>query len=132
MKSKWQLMESKMLEKLENIKNFLENDDITGLTKYIDKFKPNVKNDEDFQDIIAEIKDKNYDQALFLTEEFIYDLKEKEFNEEFEDSLMDDYSDNYEGKDDFPYENIEEGLDGLNTDQMDDMSFYEDLDEDYY
>ncbi len=125
-------MDPKKLEKLENIKNFFENDDITGLTKYIDKFKPNVKNDEDFQDIFAEIKNKNYDQALFLTEEFIYDLKEKEFDEEFQDMRMDDYTEKFDGEDDFPFENIEEGLGDINADQLDDMSYYEDRDEDYY
>lgn len=129
-------MDQKKLEKLENIKNYLENDDINGLNKYVERIIPTVKGDEDFQEIFEELKNKNYDQALFLAEEFIYQEDESEFEDDFDkidledfdekdDLLIDGPGDNYE---DF----AEDFSEDLTEDQFDDLPFYEDKDEDYY
>jgi hypothetical protein len=124
-------MDQKKLEKLENIKNYLENDDIVGLNKYVERIKPSVKEDEDFQDIFEELKNKNYDQALFLTEEVIYDTDAEEdtFSEDFEKFDLEEF----EEKDDFAFENPEENFEEFNEEQFDDdLSFYEDKDDDYF
>jgi hypothetical protein len=124
-------MDQKKLEKLENIKNYLENDDIAGLNKYVERIKPVVKEDEDFLDIFEELKNKNYDQALFLTEEVIYDTDsgEEEFEDDFDKLDLDDL----EQKDDFLFEDPEENLEDFNEEQFDDdLTFYEDKDDDYF
>ena len=36
-------MDIKKLEKLENIRNFLENDNVAALARYVEKIKPLVK-----------------------------------------------------------------------------------------
>ena len=128
-------MDQKKLEKLENIKNYLENDDIAGLNKYVERIKPTVKEDEDFLDIFEELKNKNYDQALFLTEEVIYDTDsgEGEFEDDFDKIDIDDL----DQKDDFIFDNPEENFEDFNEDfneeqYDDDLTFYEDKDDDYY
>jgi hypothetical protein len=124
-------MDQKKLEKLSNIKNYLENDDIVGLNKYIERIRPTVKEDEDFTDIFEELKNKNYDQALFLTEEIIYDTdsEEDEFSQEFEKLDLDEF----DQKEDFIFEGPEENFEDFNEEQFDDdLTFYEDKDDDYY
>jgi len=130
-------MDQKKLEKLENIKNYLENDDIAGLNKYIERIKPIVKDDEDFLEIFEEFKHKNYDQTLFLTEEIIFDVNDSEFVDDFDKVDLDDFSE----KDDLLPENLEENFedftddfseDHLTEDQFDDPPFYEDKDDDYF
>ena len=124
-------MDQKKLEKLENIKNYLENDDIAGLNKYVERIKPVVKEDEDFLDIFEELKNKNYDQALFLTEEVIYDTDsgEEEFEDDFDKLDLDDL----EQKDDFLFEDPEENFEDFSEEQFDDdLTFYEDKDDDYF
>lgn len=129
-------MDQKKLEKLENIKNYLENDDITGLSKYIERIRPTVKDDEDFLDIFEEFKNKNYDQTLFLTEEIIFDANDAEYVEEFDKVDLDEFSE----KDDLLPENLDENFDDFTgdfnedivEDQFDDLPFYEDKDDDYY
>jgi hypothetical protein len=125
-------MDQKKLEKLENIKNYLENDDIAGLNKYVERIKPVVKEDEDFLDIFEELKNKNYDQALFLTEEVIYDTDsgEEEFEDDFDKLDLDDL----EQKDDFLFEDPEENFEDFSEEQQfdDDLTFYEDKDDDYF
>lgn len=124
-------MDQKKLEKLSNIKNYLENDDIAGLNKYIDRILPTVKEDEDFLDIFDELKNKNYDQALFLTEEIIYDTdpEEDEFSNEFDKIDLEDF----DQKDDFIFDEPEENFDDFNDEQFDDdLTFYEDKDDDYF
>jgi hypothetical protein len=122
-------MDQKKIEKLENIKNYLENDDITGLNKYIERIRPTVTNDEDFQDIFEELKNKNYDQALFLTEEIIFDTDEGEFEDNFDKMDIDDF----EEKDEFVLEDPEENFDEFSEEQFDDdLTFYEDKDDDYF
>jgi len=129
-------MDQKKLEKLENIKNYLENDDINGLNKYIERIKPIVKEDEDFLEIFEEFKSKNYDQALFLTEEIILDVDDSEFVDDFDkadlndfiekdDVLLDDPGDNYE-------DYTEDFSEDLTEDQFDDLPFFEDKEDDYY
>ena len=129
-------MDQKKLEKLENIKNYLENDDITGLNKYIDRIKPTVREDEDFLEIFEEMKNKNYDQALFLTEEFILDNDDPAFEDVFDkadiedlvekdDILLDEPGDNYE---DF----TEDFSEDFTEDQFDDLPYFEDKEDDYY
>jgi hypothetical protein len=124
-------MDQKKLEKLENIKNYLENDDINGLNKYVERIRPNVKDDEDFQDIFEELKNKNYDQALFLTEEIIYDTDtgEDNYGDDFEKLEIDDF----DQKDDFIFDAPEENFEDFNEEQFDDdLTYYEDKDDDYY
>jgi hypothetical protein len=124
-------MDQKKLEKLTNIKNYLENDDILGLNKYIERIRPTVKEDEDFTDIFEELKNKNYDQALFLTEEIIYDTDsdEDEFAQEYDKLDLDEF----EQKDDFIFDAPEENLEDFNEEQFDDdLTFYEDKDDDYF
>ena len=124
-------MDQKKLEKLENIKNYLENDDINGLNKYVERIKPTVKEDEDFQDIFEELKNKNYDQALFLTEEVIYDTDSGD--EEFEDDFDKIDIDELEQKEDFIFDNPEETFEDFNEEQFDDdLTYYEDKDDDYF
>jgi len=129
-------MDQKKIEKLENIKNYLENDDITGLTKYVERIRPTVKDDEDFQDIFEELKSKNYDQALFLAEEFIMENDSDGFDDDFDKADLDDFDDkdviNMDGPGD-DFEEFDENFDDdLSEDQFDDLSFYEDKDDDYF
>jgi len=123
-------MDRKKFEKMGHIKNYLENDDLNGLTKYIDRIKPTVKKDEDFQDIFDEVKNKNYDQALFLVEEYAFNSDDPGFEDNFDKDdlnhlsekdviLMDEPGDNYE---DF----IEDITDDFSEDQFDDLPYYED------
>jgi hypothetical protein len=129
-------MDQKKLEKLENIKNYLENDDIAGLAKYIERIRPAVKDDEDFLDIFEEFKNKNYDQTLFLTEEIIFDSNDAEYAEDYDKVDIDEFSE----KDDVLPENLDDNFeeftgdfdDDLTEDQFDDLPFYEDKDDDYY
>jgi hypothetical protein len=129
-------MDQKKHEKLENIKNYLENDDIIGLNKYIERIKPGVKDDEDFLEIFEEFKNKNYDQTLFLTEEIIFDVNDSEFVDDFDKVDLDEFSE----KDDLLPENLDENFEdfnddfteGLAEDQFDDLPYYEDKDDDYY
>jgi hypothetical protein len=129
-------MDQKKLERLENIKNYLENDDINGLNKYIDRIRPHVKEDEDFTEIFDEFKNKNYDQALFLTEEFIYEADDSDFEDDFDKMDLDDFAD----KDDLlienPGENFEDFPEDFNEDlaedHFDDLPYFEDKDDDYY
>jgi hypothetical protein len=129
-------MDQKKLEKLENIKNYLENDDITGLNKYIERIKPTVKDDEDFLEIFEEFKNKNYDQALFLTEEIIYDVDDADFVDDFDKVDLDDFNEKDDLLMDEPDGNFEDFTEDftedLNEDQFDDLPFYEDKDDDYY
>jgi hypothetical protein len=129
-------MDQKKLEKLENIKNYLENDDIIGLNKYIERIKPIVKDDEDFLEIFEEFKNKNYDQTLFLTEEIIFDVNDSEFVDDFDKMDLHDLSE----KDDLLPENLDDNFEDFTDDfsedhtedQFDDPPFYEDKDDDYY
>ena len=130
-------MDQKKLEKLENIKNYLENDDISGLNKYIERIKPAVKDDEDFQDIFEELKSKNYDQALFLAEEFIYETDEDDYSDDYDKVDIDDFEDKNdlmleEPGDDLEDFNEEDLNDDMEEDQFDDLPYYEDKDDDYY
>ena len=130
-------MDQKKLEKLENIKNYLENDDIGGLTKYIERIKPNVKNDEDFLEIFEEFKDKNYDQALFLAEEIIYGAEDSDFTDDFDKADLDDFDEKDDLLMDEPDDNFEDFTedftdDDLNEDQFDDLPFYEDKEDDFF
>ena len=131
-----QKMDQKKLEKLENIKNYLENDDIAGLTKYIDRIKPLVKDDEDFLEIFEEFKNKNYDQALFLTEEIILDVDDSEFIDDFDKADLDDFSEKGDLLLDEPGDNYEDFTEDftedLTEDQFDDLPYFEDKEDDYY
>jgi len=129
-------MDQNKLEKLENIKNYLENDDIIGLSKYIERIRPIVKDDEDFLEIFEEFKNKNYDQTLFLTEEIIFDVNDPEFVDEFDQMDLHDLNE----KDDLLPENLDDNFEAftddfsedLTEDHFDDLPFYEDKDDDYY
>jgi len=129
-------MDQKKLEKLENIKNYLENDDITGLNKYIERIKPSVKDDEDFLEIFEEFKNKNYDQALFLTEEIIFDVDDSDFVDDFDKADLDDFNEKDDLLLDEPGENYEDFTEDfsedLAEDQFDDLPYFEDKDDDYY
>ena len=131
-----QKMDQKKLEKLENIKNYLENDDIAGLTKYIDRIKLLVKDDEDFLEIFEEFKNKNYDQSLFLTEEIILDVDDSEFIDDFDKADLDDFSEKGDLLLDEPGDNYEDFTEDftedLTEDQFDDLPYFEDKEDDYY
>jgi hypothetical protein len=118
-------MDIKKLEKLENIKNFLENDDIGALNRYVEKIKPLIKSDEDFEEIFQELKDKNYDQALLVTEDIIFEMKgqSRDSDEDFEDVA------DFEEDDDFIYNGKEEDFGDIG---MDDGSYFDDKDDDYF
>jgi hypothetical protein len=118
-------MDIKKLEKLENIKNFLENDDIGALNRYVEKIKPLIKGDEDFEEIFQELLGKNYDQALLITEDIIYEMKgqSRDTDEDFEDVA------DFEEDDDFMYNNKEEDFGDIG---VDDGSFFDDKDDDYF
>jgi hypothetical protein len=129
-------MDQKKLEKLENIKNYLENDDIAGLNKYVERIKPAIKEDEDFLEIFDELKNKNYDQALFLTEEFIFEVDDAEFVDDFDKVDLDDFDDKDSLMLDEPGENLEDFTedfsDDFAEDQFDDLPYFEDKEDDYY
>lgn len=131
-------MDQKKLEKLENIKNYLENDDINGLTKYVERIKPAIKEDEDFNEIFDELKNKNYDQALFITEDILLDADDEEddFKDEYDKVDFDDLDSKDEMLMDEPGENLEDledFNDDFNDDQFDDdFSDYGDKEDDYY
>jgi len=82
------------------------------------------------------MKNKNYDQALFLTEEFILDNDDPAFEDVFDkadledlvekdDILLDEPGDNYE---DF----TEDFSEDFTEDQFDDLPYFEDKEDDYY
>lgn len=129
-------MDQKKLEKLMNIKNYLENDDVAGLNKYIERIRPSVKEDEDFLDIFEEFKNKNYDQTLFLTEEIIFDANDSEYAEDFEKVDVDEFGE----KDDLIPDNLDDNFEeftedfdeDIAEDQFDDLPFYEDKDDDLF
>ena len=129
-------MDLKKLEKLENIKNYLENDDIAGLNKYVERIKPAVKNDEDFLEIFEELKNKNYDQALFITEDIILDTDDEDFEDDYDKVDLDDFDEKADLMLEGPGEDLEDFTDDFNDDfaedNFDDLSYYEDKDEDYY
>jgi len=131
-------MDQKKLEKLENIKNYLENDDVNGLTKYVERIKPTIKEDEDFTEIFEELKNKNYDQALFITEDILLDADDEEddFKDEYDKVDFDDLDSKDEIMLDEPGENLEDledFNDDFNDDQFDDdFSDYGDKEDDYY
>ena len=130
-------MDQKKLEKLENIKNYLENDDIIGLNKYVERITPTVKNDEDFLEIFEELKNKNYDQALFITEDIILDTDNgDDFEDDYDKVDLDDFDEKADLMLDGPGEDLEDFTDDLNDDlsedSFDDLAYYEDKDDDYY
>jgi hypothetical protein len=130
-------MDQKKLEKLENIKNYLENDDIAGLNKYIERISPTVKNDEDFQEIFEELKNKNYDQALFITEDIILDTDEGEdYTDDFDPGDIDDFEEKADFMMEEPGDDLEDFTDDFADDfaedNFDDIAYYDDKDDDYY
>jgi len=120
-------MNQKKLESLGNIKNYIENDDITGLNKYIERIKSKVGEDEDFLDIFEEVQNKNYDQALFLTEEIIFGADENDYMNGFDKMDLDDLED----KEDFILDDDIDDIEDFNNDDFDDLTFDEDKDDDY-
>jgi hypothetical protein len=130
-------MDQKKLEKLENIKNYLENDDINGLNKYVERITPTVKNDEDFLEIFEELKNKNYDQALFITEDIILDTDNgDDFEDDYDKVDLDDFDEKADMMLEGPGEELEDFNDDFNDefseDSFDDLAYYEDKDDDYY
>ena len=118
-------MDIKKLEKLENIRNFLENDNIPALNRYIEKIKPLIGKDEDFEEVFAELKEKNYDQALLITEDIIYEIKGNSRDDDDYDT-MEEFE---EDDDDFIYNGKDDDFGDVS---MDNDSFYDDKDDDYY
>ena len=78
-------MDDIKLDYLERLKSLLEKEDISILNKYILKIKKNVENDHNFEEVFSEIDKKNYDLALNIVEELIYENSDREFTEEYED-----------------------------------------------
>ena len=122
-------MDLKKLEKLENIRNFLENDNIPGLKRYIEKIQPLVKNDEDFEEVFEELSSKNYDRALHITEDIIFDLKGQSRDDDTET-----FSDleEFDEDDDFMYNDKDGDFEDLGLDSLEGDNFFEDQDDDYY
>ena len=107
-------MDDIKLDYLERMKALLVKDDITSLTKYIARIKKKVDNDPTFQEIFAEMENKNYDLATNIIEEAIYENSENEFKEEYEE---------------------DESFENINDDDMylgSDHSQSNDFDEDYH
>lgn len=121
-------MDQNKLERLEAIRKYLEKDDQDGLNRFLDKIGVIVKKDEDFQDIIAEVRSKNFEQALFLTEDIIYEIKESDMKGDFEDSEDFD-AEEYTEEDEFLISE-EESFDDINVDSLEDMTYYEDKEDD--
>lgn len=120
-------MDIKKLEKLENIRNFLENDNIAALNRYVEKITPLVKKDEDFEEIFEELRSKNWDQALLITEDIIYDMKgQSRDGEDYEDA------EDFEEDDDFIYNGKDEDFGDLGIGPFDDGGYFDDKDDDYY
>jgi len=120
-------MDIKKLERLENIRNFLENDNIPALIRYVDKIKPLLKKDEDFEEVFEEIQNKNWDQALLVTEDIIFDMKGQSKNDDY------DEAEEFDGdEDDFIYDNKDDDFGDLGLDSFDDGDFYDDKDDDYF
>ena len=100
---------------------------LSGLNKYVERIKPTVKDDEDFLDIFEELKNKNYDQTLFLTEEIIFDANDAEYVDDFDKVDLDEFSE----KDDILPENLDDNFEDftddfnedLAEDQFDDLAF---------
>lgn len=125
-------MDQNKLEKLEKIKNYLENEDVAGLSKYVERIGPGVKNDEDFQDIFVELNGKNYDQALFITEDIILSIDDHDLEDDYDKMDLEEFND-FNEKDDFVLEDPEEDFDDFNEEQFDDdLSFFEEKDDDYF
>jgi hypothetical protein len=121
-------MDHKKLEKLENIRNFLENDNIGALNRYIVKIKPLVVKDDDFDELFSELNAKNYDRALLITEDVIFEIKGTKRNDDSDDySYLDDFEEN----DDFMYNEKEAGIDDLELGAFDGDSFFDDQEDDY-
>jgi SepF-like predicted cell division protein (DUF552 family) len=120
-------MDIKKLEKLENIRNFLENDNITALSRYVEKITPLVKKDDDFTEIFEELKNKNYDHALLITEDIIFEMKGQSRDDE-------DYEDleEFEEDDDFIYNGKDDDFGDLGIGPFDDGNYFEDKDDDYF
>lgn len=119
-------MDLKKLEKLENIRNFLENDNIAALGRYVEKIKPLVKQDEDFDEVFEELKNKNYDQALLITEDIIYDLKGQSRDEDYEEA------ESFDEDDDFIYDGKDDDFGDIGTGSFDEGGFFDDKDDDYF
>ena len=121
-------MDQNKLERLEAIRKYLEKDDQEGLNRFLDKIDGSVKKDEDFQDIIAEIHSRNYEQALFLTEDIIYEMKDADMKGDFEEVEELD-ADEFNDEDDFMIEG-DENFEDINVDSLDDLSLFEEKDDD--
>jgi len=76
-------MDDIKLDYLERMKSLLDKDDIANLNKYIARIKKKVEGDPIFQEIFAEVENKNYDLAFNIIEESIFENSENEFKEEF-------------------------------------------------
>jgi hypothetical protein len=121
-------MDLKKLEKLENIRNFLENENIGGLNRYVEKIKQSVSKDEDFKELFSELSEKNYDRALLVTEDIIFEMKGTSRDDDTDDYS---YSDDYEDNDDFMYNESDADISDLELDSFEEDSFFDDQDDDY-
>jgi hypothetical protein len=121
-------MDIKKLDRLENIRNFLENDNVGALNRYIEKIRPLVSKDEDFQELFKELSEKNYDRALLVTEDIIYEMKGTRRDDE-----SDDYNslDDFEVNDDFMYDESDPDFSDLDLDTFEEGNFFDDQDDDF-
>jgi hypothetical protein len=120
-------MDIKKLEKLENIRNFLENDNIAALKRYVEKIQSTGKKDDDFEEVFAEIQKKNYDQALRIAEDIIYEMKGQS-RDEYEFESLEDFGED----DEFMYDDKINDFGDLSLDTFDGDEFFDDKDDDYY
>ena len=119
-------MDIKKLEKLENIRNFLENDHIAALNRYVEKIRPLVAKDLDFEEIFEELKNKNWDQAMLITEDIIYEMKGQSRDDEYDDL------EEFDEEDDFNYEDGNaEDFGDIGMGSFDDGDYYDDQNDDF-
>lgn len=89
-------MEDYKIDYVERIKSLLEKEDYTTLSKFMTKIKPKIEGDQHFNELTAEIDNKNYEMAIAVAEELIYentneDLEVDDYGSGDSDSEDDDY-----------------------------------------
>jgi len=81
-------MDTKKFEYLETIREAIEMGDYEELDEYVEDIRERVKTDPDFAELFSEIKSRNYNDALSLIDEFIYEDIESEFGDSFDETAI--------------------------------------------
>lgn len=106
-------MEDFKIDYVERIKSLLEKEDYATVSKFILKIKPKIEGDQLFNELLAEIESKNYDMAIAVAEELIYDNN----NEDLE---VNDYGSDDGDDDEYGYS----GGGGSSSETSEDESYY--------